>query len=295
MATGCGGSDREPPREVTPFPGTHDTATLSGSGSTFAEPLIREWTERYRRVAPGVSVEYEGVGSAAAVDRLLEGRGDFVTSDVPLTEVEEADVGGSQAVAQLPWVAGAIALPYNLPELDGDLRLSPEVLSAIFAGRIDRWDDPDIREDNPDVRLPSLPIQVVHRSDRSGTTAVLTSYLRAAASWDLPTGTGARVPAGTGAGGSQGVVDAVKRTTGALGYVQLSYAQRASLPVALLGNRAGRFVAPTADAVGTALASAGRRKYGTTVELRFTPDAPGAYPLATLSYLVYRREGLERG
>ena len=250
---------------------------------------MRAWIDRYKTVAPGVAITYEGAGSAAAIDRFENGQGDFFASDVPLSDVDEATVGGSDEVVQVPWAAGAVALAYNLPDI-GQLRLSADSVAGIFGGRIVRWDDPSIQLDNPGVRLPSLGVQVVFRSDSSGTTNVFTSYLKAAAGWDLGTGFDVRFPRGSGATGSDGVVAAVKRSSGAIGYVSTAHARQAGLPVALLGNRAGRFVGPTPEAVNAALAGATLRQFGTTVKLLFTPDSPGAYPLATLSYLLFPRK-----
>jgi phosphate transport system substrate-binding protein len=241
-----------------------------------------------------VTVDYDPAGSPAAIERLDANQGDFFTSDVPLSDVEEATMGGSDEIAQLPWASGAIAVAYNLPDV-GELRLSSETLGAIFAGRIQRWDDPSVRADNPGARLPSLGVQVVYRSDPSGTTDVFSSYLQAVApgEWHLGAGSDVRFPRGQGVTGSEAVAAAVKRTAGAVGYVQLGYAQRASLGVALLGNRAGSFLAPTAEAVDAGLVGATLRPYGTTAKLLFTPESPGAYPLATFSYLLFRRKGLD--
>jgi phosphate transport system substrate-binding protein len=141
------------------------------------------------------------------------------------------------------------------------------------------------------VRLPTTSVLPVYRSDSSGTTNVFTSYLRAAAGgWEQGSGFDVGFPRGQGAQGSDGVVAAVKRSAGAIGYVSPAHARREGLGVALLGNRAGRFLAPTTDAVNAALVGASGRPFGTTAKLLFTPDSPGAYPLATLSYVLFPRK-----
>jgi phosphate transport system substrate-binding protein len=254
------------------------------------EPLLRAWIERYKAVAPNVTIDYEAAGSAAALDRLEAGEGDFFASEVPLSEVTEAILGGSEEVVQVPWAAGPIVLAYNLSGVE-QLRLSPDVVAGIFTGRIQRWDDASIQLDNPDVRLPNVAVVPVYRSDSSGTTNIFTSYLRAAAGgWEQGSGFNVRFPRGQGAQGSEGVVAAVKRNPGAIGYLSPAHARQEGLGVALLGNRAGRFLAPTPDAVNAALAAATGRPFGTTVKLLFTPDSPGAYPLATVSYLLFPRK-----
>ena len=261
------------------------------------EPLLREWVERYKALAPNVAISYEGTGSLAAVEQFKDGEGgDFFASDIPLTDVEAVTLGGSDEYVQVPWAAGAIAAAYNLPDVP-ELRLAPDTLAAIFSGRILRWDDAAVRADNPGARLPAQAISVIFRSDGSGTTAVFTSYLDAAGSggWGLGTGDDVVFPRGSGARGSEGVAAAVKRTTGAIGYMQVAHARQAGLGIAMLGNRAGLFLAPTPEAVNATLAGATLRPFSTTADLLFTPDAPGAYPLATVTYLLFRRNGLDPG
>jgi phosphate transport system substrate-binding protein len=294
LVAACGGRDpgQSPPvaRDILNVPGARDRAALSGVGSSFVEPLLREWIGRYKTLAPEVTIDYEATGSPVAVERLLDGEGDFFASDVYLSELQEVTLGGSDAVVQVPWAAGAIALAYNLPDV-GQLRLSPQAVAGIFSGRITRWDDAAIRSDNPDVPLPGIPISVVYRSDESGTSSVFTTYLsEVVPGWPLGSGRTVRFPRGSSAAGSEGVAAAVARTTGAVGYVGLAWARRASLSVALLGNRAGRFVEPTPEAVNAALVNAGLRPYGTIAQLNFNPESPGAYPLSTFSYLLYRRD-----
>jgi phosphate transport system substrate-binding protein len=299
LAGACagGGGSGSPARTATgpinlaAAPGAADEAVLAGAGSTFVANLLATWTEQYRRAAPGVTIEYDPAGSPAGVRRLREGTVDFATSDLPLSDLEEIFLGGSDTLAQVPWAAGGIAVLYNLPDVP-DLRLAPDTVAMIFTGRIVRWDDAAIGADNPGRRLPNLPISIVRRADPSASTSLFASYLKAAApdSWGLGTGTEVSWPRGTGVRGSQAVAQAVGRTVGAVGYAQASYARGADLGVALLRNRAGRYVAPTAEAVQAALAAANARRFEATYDLYFETEAPGAYPLSTVSYLLYRRD-----
>ncbi len=294
MATGCARDlpDTTPKTGLLEPPAVADAAQLTGVGSTFVEPLMRQWVSQYKAVAPNVAIGYEGAGSAVAVERFKSGEGQFFTSDVPLSERDEVILGGSQAFVQAPWAAGAIAVVYNLPDV-GELRLSPGTLSGIFGGRIVRWDEPEIRADNPNIRLPNLAIQTIVRSDGSGTTQVFASYLQETAGWGLGIGFSVRFPRGQGVRGSEGMTAAVKRISGAIGYVGLAHARQADLPVALLRNEAKRYVGPTPDAVRAALAGASIRPNGTVAKLYFLPQSPGAYPLSTFSYLIVRRTGLD--
>lgn len=272
-------------------PGADDSAVLAGAGATFPATIVQEWIKRYKALAPGVTVNYQPVGSGAGIQQLTARTVDFAGSDVPLKEAEQAATGGPGSVVTVPWTAGGVAVEYNLPDVKS-LRLSPETLAGIFAGKVTRWDDAAVRADNPGVELPKAGIQVVHRSDGSGTTQVFTEYLRAAAPnvWTFPVGKDwPAATAGTGAKGSDGVTAAVKQGVGAIGYAELSFPRQAGLGVALVGNPSGRFVGPTAAAVSAALATATVRP-DNTLAVNYTPDAADAYPISTVSYLLFYRD-----
>ena len=48
----------------------------------------------------------------------------------------------------------------------------------IFDGKITKWNDPAIADQNKDLKLPDTAITVVHRSDKSGTTQNLSPTSR---------------------------------------------------------------------------------------------------------------------
>ncbi len=273
-----------------PVAGANDQATLSGAGATFPATLVQEWIKQYRPLVPGVTVNYQPIGSGAGIQQLTSKTVDFAGSDVPLKASEVAATGGPGAVVQVPWTAGAVAVEYNLPGVVG-LRLTAEALAGIFAGSVTRWNDPAIKAENPGASLPGSGIQVVHRSDGSGTTQVFTDYLKAAAPaiWTFPSGKDWPADtAGTGAKGSDGVTAAVKQSVGAIGYSEPSFPKQAGLGIATIGNAAGRFVSPEAKAVSVALAAATVTPEG-TLKLNFTPASPEAYPISSTSYLMFYR------
>jgi phosphate transport system substrate-binding protein len=274
-----------------PVVGGHDTATLSGAGATFPATLVQEWIKQYRPLAPGVTLNYQPIGSGAGIQQLTSRTVDFAGSDVPLKDSEVAATGGPGAVTQVPWTAGGVAVEYNLPGIAG-LRLTPGALAGIFAGTITRWNDPAIRAENPDATLPGGGIQVVHRSDGSGTTQVFTDYLKAVAPdvWTFPSGKDWPSDAtGTGAKGSDGVTAAVRQSVGAIGYSEPSFPKQAQLGIATVRNEAGRFVGPEARAVSVALAAATVKPDG-SLKLNFTPSDPGAYPISSTSYVMFYRD-----
>jgi phosphate transport system substrate-binding protein len=299
LATGCGTDDNTAKTlGTTPSAntsaGADDHATLAGAGSTFVATLAQEWIKQYRSQAPGVTLNYQPVGSGAGIQQLTSKTVDFAGSDVPLKPSEADASGGPGAVTQIPWTAGGVAVEYNVPEVK-DLRLSPPALAGIFAGTITKWNDPAIKADNPSASLPASGIQVVHRSDGSGTTQVFTEFLKAAApdTWAFPTGKDWPAgTAGTGAKGSDGVTAAVKQAPGSIGYSELSFPKQAGLGVALVRNKAGQFAAPTAKGVTAAVAGATVNP-DSTLTLNYTPDSADAYPVSTVTYLLFYKAGTD--
>ncbi len=302
LVAGACGTDDNTARTIgrqaatSPAAGRDDHATVAGAGSTFVATIVQEWIKRYGPVAPGVTLNYQPVGSGAGIQQLASRTVDFAGSDVALTAGEVAASGGPGAVVAVPWTAGGLAVEYNLPAVK-ELRLSPAALARIFAGSLTRWNDPAITADNPGAVLPARGIDVVHRSDGSGTTQVFTDYLRAAAPevWtfgggkDWPAGT-----AGTGAKGSDGVTAAVKQSTGSIGYSEVSFPKQSGLGIALVRNQAGRFVGPAAASVSAAVAEATVKPDG-TLALDYTPAGADAYPISTASYLLFYGAGADPG
>jgi phosphate transport system substrate-binding protein len=266
---------------------------LVGAGATFPYPLYSRWFSEYA-VKTGVRINYQSIGSGGGIRQLREGLVDFGASEAPLTdgELEQIERG---RVLQVPVVVGAVVVVYHLPEVTQELRLTGRVLADIFLGRITRWNDPQIAELNPGVPLPDRDILVVHRADGSGTTYVFTDWLtRVSADW--ATGPGhakdIRWPVGLGAKGNEGVAGQVKVTPYAIGFVELAYATQNRLPMALLRNRAGFFVAPSVTALSAAAAGAERRlPPGLDFRLSLV-DSPvqDAYPLASFSWLLFYQQ-----
>jgi phosphate transport system substrate-binding protein len=278
-----------PGATTTVFAGANDKATLSGAGSTFVATIAQEWIKQYKSAAPGVTVNYTGVGSGAGIQQLTSKTVDFAGSDAPLSADQATATGGAGAVMQIPWIAGGVAVEYNLSSVK-TLKLSPATLAGIFAGKITKWDDAAIKADNAGVSLPSSGIQVVYRSDSSGTTQVFTDYMRATApdvwtygtsSKDWPAGT-----PGTGSKGSDGVTAAVKQSEGSIGYSEVSYPKQAGLGTAQIKNSAGQYVAPTSAAVSAALSGATVNP-DLTLKLNYLPTDPAAYAISTTTYLMF--------
>lgn len=257
---------------------------LTGAGASFPAPLYIRWFSEYNRRNPNIQINYQSIGSGAGVEQFTAGTVDFGASDVAMTDGEMAKV--SKGVLLLPMTAGSVVLAYNLPGVN-NLKLSRQAYSNIFLGRIRAWNDPQIAQANPGVRLPNTPINVVHRSDGSGTTGVFTKHLSAInPQWRSSVGEGKSVnwPVGVGAKGNEGVTAQIQQTQGSIGYIEYAYAKNNNLPTALIQNKAGRYVAPTPQNAAQSLASV-----QLPANMRaFVADPGGAnsYPIVTYSWIL---------
>ncbi|HZO91501.1 MAG TPA: phosphate ABC transporter substrate-binding protein PstS [Chthonomonadaceae bacterium] len=265
--------------------------TIEGAGATFPAPIYRQWFARFQQET-GISVNYQAIGSGAGYNAIKARTVDFGASDAPLSAAEEAAMPGP--VVHIPTVGGAVVLSYNLPGIGTGLRFTPEIIAGIYLGHIKSWNDPKIVAANPGVRLPNLPVHPVHRTDGSGTTYIFTHYLRKAnGEWASSVGAGKSVswPVGLGGKGNDGVAAVVRRTAGAIGYVELAYARENHLAYGQIRNRAGNFVSPSVESTTAAIG-----KYiGQLRKDIKTPtvDAPGvnSYPICSLTYIILYTNG----
>lgn len=276
----------------TPVKGGN-TLSLNGAGGTFPQPLYEKWFSEYNKEHSNVQVSYQGVGSGAGIRQFTAGTVDFGASDVAMKDDEIAKVPKDKGVVLLPMTAGSIVLTYNLPGVESGLKLSRDVYSNIFLGKITKWNDPKIVALNPSIKLPDLPITVVHRSDGSGTTGVFTLHLSAInPTWKSSVGQGTTVawPTGTGGKGNQGVTAAVQQTQGAIGYVEYGYATQNNLPMAELENKSGNYVKPTIEDGAAALAAV---KLPDNLRAFIAdPDGKDVYPIVTYTWvLAYKHMG----
>jgi phosphate transport system substrate-binding protein len=263
------------------------TVKLNGAGATFPNPIYSKWFSTYAASHP-VQVNYQSVGSGAGIQQVTAGTVDFGASDAPMNDEELAR---KPDIIHVPTVLGAVAVAYNLPGLAQPLRLDGATLAGIFTGRVTKWNAPEIAALNPGVALPADDILPVYRTDGSGTTYVFTDYLSTVSpEWKAQVGTGKSVkwPTGLGAKGNEGVTGQVKQSPGAIGYVELAYAQQNRLPVAALRNAAGQFVQPSVDATTAAAGDLGPA-IAQHPDFRLSiVNAPGAqaYPIASWTYLL---------
>jgi phosphate transport system substrate-binding protein len=227
------------------------------------------------------------VGSSSGITRFTGGKADFGATDVPASAHDLAGASGG-ATVQVPVDLGAVVVAYNAPVLNGEpLKLTGPVIARIFLGQIKRWDDPAITALNPGADLPQTYINVVHRSDGSGTTYIFSNYLSSVSpAWASRIGTSRslRWPTGFGAPGNHGVAGAIARTQYSIGYVESSYTAGISVGAAAIQNRAGRYTTPTAAAI---TADAAARPHITPDSFSIVNEpGPAAYPISGYSWIL---------
>ena len=140
-----------------------------------------------------------------------------------------------------------------------DVTLDGPTLAKIFLAEIKTWDDPAIKKLNPNAKLPSQAIAIVHRSDGSGTTYNFAYYLaEVSPDWKSKVGVNTSVqwPSGIGAKGNEGVANNVGNTKGSIGYVEYAYAKQNKLTFTKMVNKAGKTVTPTSETFQAAAANA---------------------------------------
>ncbi|MEA5595312.1 phosphate ABC transporter substrate-binding protein PstS [Rivularia sp. UHCC 0363] len=290
----CGGEGNNTTGESTPGGATDVAAstkldlggdtTLNGAGASFPVLLYQRWFKDLNAKYPNLRVNYQSVGSGAGVKQFIAGTVDFGASDVAMKDDEIAKV--SKGVLMLPMTAGSVVFAYNLPGVE-NLKLSREDYTNILLGKISKWNDPKIVAANPGVNLPDQNITVVHRSDGSGTTAVLTQHLsEVSPAWKSGPGEGKTVswPSGLGAKGNEGVTAQIKQTPGSIGYVEYGYAKNQGLTMATLENKSGKYIVPNDESASKSLAAvelpANLRAFVTD------PEGDESYPIVTYTWIL---------
>lgn len=277
---------------ITVFACSDGNQVLNGAGATFPQPIYFKWFSDYAAQA-GVNINYQSIGSGGGIKQLQDGIVDFGASDGPMTddEIARAKYG---PVLHFPTVLGAVVIAYNLPGVTTPLKISGDVISDIFLGKLTKWNDARLAALNPDVTLPPEDIIVVHRSDGSGTTYVFTDYLnRASPAWTVEAGGPGRGkevqwPIGLGGKGNEGVAGQIKQTPRSIGYIELAYAKQNNLSVAHVRNSAGNFVDPSIASI-TAAAEGAISALPPDTDYRISiVNGPGAdaYPISSFTWLL---------
>ena len=251
---------------------------VKGAGSTFAKPLYEQYSSEYEKLT-GIKLDYEPIGSGAGIRKYISETVDVGATDISPSTAEKAQM--KQGYIFVPTAGGAISVVVNLPGVK-EVKISRKILPKIFTGEITNWKQVD-------AQLPNKPIKVVVRADGSGSTSIFTSHLSAISedfknkigaskepNWSFPVLKGK---------GNAGIADLVKRTEGAIGYVEDTYARKnedKNFKSAKIQNKAGRYVEPS-------LGEANKAMQGITFNPDFTAkieDPKDGYPIVGMTWLL---------
>ncbi|PPT30425.1 phosphate ABC transporter substrate-binding protein PstS [Xanthomonas arboricola] len=269
--------------------GDSKSAEISGAGASFIYPLVSKWSADYN-AATGNKVNYQSIGSGGGIAQIKAGTVDFGSTDKPLDSAELQQAG----LGQFPSAIGGVVPVVNLEGIaPGKLRLTGALLGDIFLGKVTMWNDAAIVAANPGVTLPATKINLVHRSDGSGTTFNFSNYLsKVSPEWKSKVGEGTSVqwPGGVGGKGNEGVASYVQQIKGSIGYVELAYALQNKMPYASLQNAAGQWVEPNAESFAAAAASA---DWANAKDFNLViTNAPGekAWPITATNFMLMHKQ-----
>ncbi|GGC05261.1 phosphate-binding protein PstS [Oxalicibacterium flavum] len=271
-------------------------ADITGAGATFPYPIYSKWAETYK-ASTGTGLNYQSIGSGGGIKQIKAKTVDFGASDMPL-KAEDLEAEG---LLQFPAIMGGVVPIVNLDGVaPGQLKFTPEVIAAIYLGKITKWNDPQITALNAGVKLPDSDITVVHRSDGSGTTFLWTDFLSKTVpefKEGVGAGTAVKWPTGVGGKGNEGVAANVQRIRGSIGYVEYAYAKKNKMSHTQLKNSAGEFVQPDDASFKAAAAGAEWAKApGMGVVLTNQPGK-ASWPITGASFILVHKQqaSAERG
>ncbi|MHA6806063.1 phosphate ABC transporter substrate-binding protein PstS [Salinifilum ghardaiensis] len=275
--------------------------TVSAEGSSAQKNAMDIVARDYSAKCEGEQLNYTSSGSGKGISAFIGGQVDFGGSDSPLTPEESQQAAqrcnGNQPL-NIPMVFGPVAVTYNVPGVQ-DLTLNADVIAKIYQGEITNWNDPAIKQLNPNAQLPDLEIKPFFRSDESGTSQNFQKYLKTATggAWQA-TDKQFRPGPGVGQGrdGSDQVTQAVKSTKGALTYSEWSYPKNLGLDIAKIDSGAGP-VELTPETVGKAIDEAELEGQGkdlrVNLESLYGNSDPGVYPLTLTTYEIVCSKGYD--
>jgi phosphate transport system substrate-binding protein len=270
------------------------TKTLAGGGATSQAKAQSLWRANYQGMHSDTTITYDEVGSGDGRKGFISGAYAFAGSDSYMKDDEGELTSAKQHCdgedpIEVPAYVSPIAVAFNLPGID-KLNMSAETIAKIFSGKITKWNDPAIAEDNKGVNLPATAISTVHRQDDSGTTKNFTDYLSKAGNGAWTAEADSLWPdglKGEAADGTSGVIGVITDTEGMIGYADHSATEGLGVVSIEVGKA---YVAPSAEGAAKALSVSkpvsGRPAVDMAIDIDRTTTQAGAYPLILTSYLI---------
>ncbi|MGH3535128.1 MAG: phosphate ABC transporter substrate-binding protein PstS [Pseudonocardiaceae bacterium] len=293
VLSGCGGNTSNSSASKVDCGGKKE---LHASGATAQENAIEQFVYAYSAACPGYTLDYNANGSGAGVKDFITNVTDLAGSGVPLDPSKgEPDKAADRCASpawDLPAVFQPIAVTYNINGVSS-LKLDAPTTAKIFNGAITTWNDPAITTLNAGTNLPSTPIHVIFRSDKSANSANFQQYLDAASNgaWGKGDGETFQGGVGDGAAGDNGSSALLQSTDGSITYNQWSFAVGKQLDMAQIITSAGPHPVPiTTDSVKKTIAGARFTGQGNDLVVDtssfYKPTQAGAYPIVEPTYEI---------
>ena len=270
------------------------SGSFAGAGASSQHTAVEAWVAGYQKTNPDARISYNPSGSGAGVATFLTGATVWAASDKPLDakQVEEStSVCAGASAFDVPVYISPLAIVFNLQGVSDagkHINMDAATIAKVFDGRITRWNDAELTAQNPGLSLPDLPITVVHRSDKSGTTLNFLEYIKAAAPADWPYELSENWPndVGQGAKGTSGVISTIDQANGTIGYADFSQAggmgtvavQVGDTPTVISAEAASKAVADST------LDKSVPGKHRVVLDINHTTRVTGAYPIVLVSY-----------
>ncbi|MGA7218980.1 MAG: phosphate ABC transporter substrate-binding protein PstS [Candidatus Sulfotelmatobacter sp.] len=263
------------------------TVVLVGSGSTVPAPLYNRWAQEFGKRDVRVQMRYLPVGTDEGIKQISHGTGDFAAGEAQLSDAQRREGN----LLEMPVALVGIVPVYNLPDVYQELRLSGEVLAAIFIGEVKTWNAPAIAKLNPGVTLPNLAIQVINRPAGKGSNYVFTDFLSKVSSKfraQVGVTSSPKWPIGTSAERSPDMAEKVKNNPGSIGFVEYEYAVKNNLAYAAVLNAAGKFVRASAESMTASCTSVEAPKWNNFSASLTNAGGADSFPITSFTWIYLR-------
>ncbi|MEE1295343.1 MAG: phosphate ABC transporter substrate-binding protein PstS [Bifidobacterium sp.] len=288
----CG--DNVDPNDTPTTDASSISGSFAGAGASSQQTAVEAWIAGYQKKNPGAKISYNPTGSGAGVTTFLTGATVWAGSDKPLSDEQlekSKSVCAGEEAFDVPVYISPLAVVFNLKGVSDEgkhIRMDAATLAQVFDGTITNWSDAKLKKLNPDLDLPDLPITVVHRSDKSGTTLNFVEYLKAAAPSDWKYELGENWPndVGQGAKGTSGVISTIDQANGTIGYADFSQAGKLGTVAIKVGDG---YTEISAQAASKAVADSTLKDSGdggkrVVLDINHNTKVTGAYPIVLVSY-----------
>ena len=288
-ATTDNSSSSDSTSKSTPISGN-----FSGAGASSQQAAVEAWIAGFQGTNPEAKIAYNPSGSGAGVQTFLTGATAWAGSDKALAddEVEQSKSVCTEGTAfDVPVYISPIAVVFNLKGVSDagkHINMDAATIAKIFDGKITKWNDPAIADQNKDLKLPDTAITVVHRSDKSGTTQNFVSYFKDVTpdNWTYDLSENWPNEVGQGAKGTSGVISTVKQADGTIGYADFSQVGDLGTVAVKVGDKYSEISAEAGSKVidDSELDADAKGDNRVVVKINHATEADGAYPIVLVSY-----------